>query len=206
MISAPPAAVDIVLAPIVTAFLAQHPGVTIKITADSSLIDIVAAGCDAGIRFEETLGQDMVSVSLGDAAICRGRGSSAARGPRDSEVDQRTRRDAPPLGPLSERTQLLWEFARGGRKLKVAPQGPLISSHPPLLMKAASDGLGFLLAFEGYVTEAVTAGTLVRVLDEWNPSFPRPFLYYASRRHTPATLAAFVADAKALRKNPPSNP
>jgi DNA-binding transcriptional LysR family regulator len=102
--------------------------------------------------------------------------------------------------------QLPWEFARGGRKLKVAPQGPLVSSHLPLLMKAASDGLGFLLTFEGYVTKAVTAGTLVRVLDEWNPSFPGPFLYYASRRHTPATLAAFVAFAKALRKKPPSNP
>jgi hypothetical protein len=61
-INAPPAAIDLVLAPIVIAFLAQHPGVTIEIMAESSLIDIVAGGFDAGVRYEETLGQDMVSV------------------------------------------------------------------------------------------------------------------------------------------------
>src|ERR1700729_3121676 len=43
-INAPPVAIDLVLIPIVTAFLAQHPGVVIEVAAESSLIDIVAAG------------------------------------------------------------------------------------------------------------------------------------------------------------------
>jgi DNA-binding transcriptional LysR family regulator len=53
---------------------------------------------------------------------------------------------------------------------------------------------------EGYLIESIDAGALVRVLDEWTPWFPGPFLYYPSRRQPPATLAAFVAFAKAWRK------
>jgi DNA-binding transcriptional LysR family regulator len=67
-------------------------------------------------------------------------------------------------------------------------------------MRAVLDGLGFLLTFEGYVAEAVAAGSLVRVLDDWTPRFPGPFLYYPSRRQPPATLAAFVAFVKARRR------
>ncbi len=196
-INAPPAAVDLVLTPMLTAFLAAHPGVTIEIIAESSLIDIVAAGYDAGIRYEETLGQDMVSVSLGPPqryVVVAAPGLLKAHGTPRSPAELAT------LPCLSVRfpsgLQLPWEFARGRRKFKIAPRGPLAASHLPLLMRAALAGLGFLMTFEGYVTEAIKAGTLVRVLDEWSPSFPGPFLYYPSRRQTPATLAAFIAFAK----------
>ena len=201
-INAPPTAIDLVLAPIVTAFLSQHPGVTIEITAESSLIDIVAAGYDAGIRFEETLGQDMVRVSLGATlryVVVAAPALLKVHGTPRSPQELATMPCLPVRFPSG--LQLPWEFARGSRKVKVAARGPLTSSHLPLLMEAALGALGFLMTFEGYTTKAVTAGTLVRVLDEWNPSFPGPFLYYASRRQTPATLAAFVTFVKALRKN-----
>jgi DNA-binding transcriptional LysR family regulator len=98
-------------------------------------------------------------------------------------------------------SQLAWEFEKDSRKFKITPRGPLVASHHPLLLKAAIDGLGFLMLIEGYVADAVAAGMLVRVLDEWNPWFPGPLLYYPSRRQPPATLAAFVAFAKAWRKS-----
>jgi DNA-binding transcriptional LysR family regulator len=201
-INAPPSALDLVLAPMVTAFLARHPDVTIDIVAESSLIDIVAAGYDAGIRYEEKLGRDMVSVSLGPpqrfVVVAAPRLIQARGIPRSPK-------ELASLPCLSVRfpsgLQSPWKFARGTHKLNLVPRGPLAASHMPLLMDAALGGLGFLMTFEGYVTEAVASGKLIRVLDEWNPSFPGPFLYYPSRRQTPATLAAFIAFAKAWRKN-----
>jgi DNA-binding transcriptional LysR family regulator len=202
-INAPPVAVDLVLTPIVTAFLAQHPQVTIEVIAESSLIDIVAEGYDAGVRYEETLGQDMVSVSLSPPqryVVVAAPGLLKTHGIPSSPKELVTR---PCLSVRFPSGLLLpWEFARGTRKLKIAPRGPLVASHQSLLMKAALDGLGFLMTFEGYVTEAVMAGTLVRVLDEWTPRFPGPSLYYPSRRQPPATLAAFVAFAKGWRNIP----
>jgi DNA-binding transcriptional LysR family regulator len=200
-INASPGAVDLVLAPIVTAFLAQHPQVTLEIMAESALIDIVAAGYDAGVRYEETLGQDMVSVTLSPPqrfVVVATPALLKTHGIPKSPKDLLSRPCLAIRFPSG--LQLPWEFARGTRKLKIAPKGPLITSHPSLLMRAALEGLGFLMVFEGYATEAVAAGTLIRVLDEWNPRFPGPSLYYPSRRQPPATLAAFIAFAKAWRK------
>ena len=43
--------------------------------------------------------------------------------------------------------QLSWEFEKGGRKVKITPRGPLVSSHTPLLMQAAIRGPGYLMTF-----------------------------------------------------------
>src|SRR6266446_472176 len=60
-INGPEPALRLVLAPI----LKRYPEINLEIVADSSLIDIVSEGFDAGIRYEETLAQDMVAISLG---------------------------------------------------------------------------------------------------------------------------------------------
>jgi DNA-binding transcriptional LysR family regulator len=47
------------------------------------------------------------------------------------------------------------------------------------------------------VAPLVEQGRLVRVLEDWCPSYPGFFLYYPSRRQLPAALRAFVDFAKA---------
>src|SRR6201995_2197588 len=59
-INAPPPAVDLVLAPMVAPFLQQHPQIELEIGGDSALVDIVAQGYDAGVRYGEHLAQDMI--------------------------------------------------------------------------------------------------------------------------------------------------
>jgi DNA-binding transcriptional LysR family regulator len=200
-INAPPVAIELVLIPIVNAFLAQNPGVILEVTAESALIDIVAAGYDAGVRYEETLGQDMVSVSLSSPqryVVVASPALLKIHGAPKSPKELGTR---PCLCVRFPSGSLLpWEFEKGSRKIKITPQGPLITSNHSLLIKAAIDGLGFLMMIEGYVAEALAAGLLVTVLDEWSPRFPGPLLYYPSRRQPPPTLAAFVKFARAWRR------
>ena len=64
-INAPPPAIDLVLAPMVGPFLKAYPQIELEIVGDSSFIDIVAGGFDAGVRYGEHLAQDMIAVSLG---------------------------------------------------------------------------------------------------------------------------------------------
>src|ERR1700744_3579059 len=64
-INAPEPAVELVLAPLVADFLAAYPAVRLEIIAETSLVDIVAKGFDAGVRWSESLAQDMIAVPLG---------------------------------------------------------------------------------------------------------------------------------------------
>ena len=93
-----------------------------------------------------------------------------------------------------------WEFEKAGRVVKVSPPAKLIVNYPGTARRAAHDGFGFWLTFEGYVAEAIKSGELVSVLDDWCAPFPGPFLYYPSRRQPPPALAAFVAFAAQWRK------
>jgi DNA-binding transcriptional LysR family regulator len=204
-INAPTPAVQLVLAPMVAPFLKRFPGIQLEIMDDSALIDIVAEGFDAGVRFEENLARDMVAVSLGPQqryALAASPAFLAERGrPREPEdvlgcpcIVTRF-----PSGAV-----LPWEFEKGGREVKFVPTGTLMCMNTSLQLQAAIDGLGFLMTFEQTTHAAVKSGLLETVLDDWLPSFPGPFLYYPSRRQAPPTLAAFIGFVTEWRRRTPS--
>jgi DNA-binding transcriptional LysR family regulator len=200
-INAPPPAIDLVLAPMVGPFLRAHPKVELEIVAESSFVDIVDAGYDAGVRYGEHLAQDMIAVSLGSPqryALVASHDYVARRGrpkhPKDL-LDHdciRTR--------FGGGVMLDWEFEKAGRVVKVSPPAKLIGTYLGLALRAVRDGAGFWLTFEGYVREAIASGELVSVLEDWCPPFPGPFLYYPSRRQPPPALAAFIAFVAEWRK------
>lgn len=61
---------------------------------------------------------------------------------------------------------------------------------------SALAGLGIALAYEDQVVGFIGEGKLIRVLEDWSPSFPGFFIYYPSRRHQSAALSALI---RALR-------
>jgi DNA-binding transcriptional LysR family regulator len=199
-INGPPPAIHLVLAPMIAAFLARYPAVTVDVVADSALVDIVGDGFDAGVRYGEDLAQDMIAVPLGVPeryVLVAAPALIAGCGAPGVPADLLTR---PCLAVrFAGRSVQNWVFERGGETVSVVPSGPLTSNDPALLLRAALEGAGFLLSFEGYVREALAAGRLVAVLDDWFPYFPGPFLYYPSRRQPPSALAAFVAFVAAWR-------
>jgi DNA-binding transcriptional LysR family regulator len=200
-INGPEPALRLVLAPMIAPFLKRYPEIRMEIVADSSLIDIVSEGFDAGIRYEETLAQDMIAVSLGPPERYV---LVAAPGFLDGRPRLKTPKDLSGEPCIVTRfrsgVQLPWEFRKGSRAVKFMPAGALTASHPELQLRAAIDGLGYLMTLEGYARAAIASGRLVSLLDEWLPSFPGPFLYYPGRRERPPSLAAFVAFVKDWRR------
>ena len=200
-INAPPPAIDLVLAPMVAPFIEAYPQIDLEIIGESSFVDIVAQGFDAGVRYGEHLAQDMIAVSLSPPqryAVVASPDYLARHGkprhPKDL-LDHRCIRIRFGRGALLD-----WEFEKAGQVVKVSPPPRLIANYPGLVQRAAHDGFGFWLTFEGYVREAIKSGTLVSVLDDWCAPFPGPFLYYPSRRQPPPALAAFVAFVAEWRK------
>src|SRR6201997_5062756 len=64
-LNVPVSAVKLVLPAIVPPFLAAYPEIRLEVIADDSFVDVLAAGCDAGIRYDERLEQDMIAVPIG---------------------------------------------------------------------------------------------------------------------------------------------
>jgi DNA-binding transcriptional LysR family regulator len=192
-INSPPPATELVLAPLLTPFLARHPRVVAEIASDSGFVDIVRTGFDAGVRYGESLARDMIAVRLGGPqryVLVASPALLARTGRPDAPQDLlrlpciRTRFAGGAMPP--------WEFERGGEVVTIRPEGPLVTGDGRLGLLAAMDGLGFYITFEGWARPAIEDGRLVPLLQDWLPPFDGPFLYYPSRRHMPAALRAFV--------------
>lgn len=193
-LNVPTIAAQRILSPIINRFLAAHPGITLEISATDSFIDVLAAGFDAGIRYDESIECDMIAIPIGPRTqrfmAAAAPSYLAARGtpqhPRDL-VNHACIRHRFASGVI-----LSWEFERNGEVIKIAPKGPLIASTAELGVGAAIAGLGLINTFEEYLSEALRRGDLVPVLSQWWQSFTGPRLYYPSRTHMPAPLRAFV--------------
>jgi DNA-binding transcriptional LysR family regulator len=183
-----------VLPRIVNGFLAAHPGVTLEISANDRFIDVLAAGFDAGVRYEERVERDMIAVPIGPRtqryAIAAAPAYIAAHGapshPREL-IDHACIRHRFDSGVAQE-----WEFVRGEEVVRITPSGPLVASTMALERGAAIAGLGIITTFEDFLREALDSGELVPVLPDWWERFPGPLLYYPSRRHMPGPLRAFI--------------
>lgn len=184
----------LILPPLVGRFLGEHPGVVLEVTADDSFVDVLAAGFDAGVRYDERLERDMIAIPIGPRrqrfALAAAPAYLAARGspshPREL-LDHAAIRHRFASGTMHP-----WEFEKDGEVIRVVPRGPLIANSLEMEIAAAVEGLGFIATFEGFLTPHLESGALVRVLDDWMQPFSGPFLYYHSRRHMPGPLRAFV--------------
>lgn len=200
-LNVPISAARLVLPTIVPAFLAAYPEIQLEIIAEESLVDVLAAGCDAGIRYEERLEQDMIAVPIGP----RVQRFAAAAAP--SYLDKRGRPEHPSQllqhdclrMRFGGRAVQPWEFQRNEEIVKVDAAGPLLvepSGAVDLMVEAAGAGSGIIYLFEDWLRPHLESGTLEAVLEPWWQSFSGPFLYYPGRRLVPAPLRAFIDHIK----------
>jgi DNA-binding transcriptional LysR family regulator len=174
-------------------YLRRYPEMAVDIVTEGRLIDIVAEGFDAGIRLAETVPRDMIAIQLGPTL-----GSAAVGAPSCFQDNPPPRTPADLIYHRCIRMRLpsgaiyRWEFEKRAEQLKVEVSGRLTLDEPTLIYEAARAGMGLAYVSASSVTEDVVAGHLVRVLEDWTPSFPGLRLYYPGRRHVPAGLRALI--------------
>ncbi|MDN6859379.1 LysR family transcriptional regulator [Pseudomonas sp. CAN2814] len=196
-LNVPLSAARLVLPAIITPFLKAYPDIRLEVIAEESFVDVLAAGCDAGIRYDERLEQDMIAVPIGPRLQrCATAASPAyldAHGrpehPRDL-LQHACLRGKFPSGAMP-----LWDYEKDGETFSLDPGGPLIvriGGAVDLAVQAAVDGLGVIYLFEDWLRPHFESGALEPVLEPWWQSFSGPFLYYPGRRHLPSPLRAFI--------------
>jgi len=187
--------------PIVLDFMVAYPEMRVDLVSEGRMIDIVAAGFDAGIRLAEAVPQDMVSVPLGidEAMIVVGAPSYlAARGEPKAPADlfgHDCIRARLPSGAI-----LRWEFERQGEEIRIDPPGRLTLGSPELSRQAAAAGAGLAYVSARTAAAELESGRLQQVLQDWTPPFPGLCLYYPRQRLPSAGLRAFIAHFQKVRK------
>jgi DNA-binding transcriptional LysR family regulator len=195
-LNVPLSAAELVLPAIIPPFLAAYPEIRLEVIAEDGLVDLLAAGCDAGIRYDERLAKDMIAVPIGP----RVQRFAAAAAPAYLERHGRPRHPRDLLGHACLRGRFStgaltsWEFERGGKVVRVEPTGPFVVSVSAmrLAIEAAVAGAGIVHLFEDWLRPYLDSGALEPVLEPWWERFSGPFLYYPGRRLVPAPLRAFV--------------
>jgi DNA-binding transcriptional LysR family regulator len=201
-LNVPVSAARLVLPAILPDFLAAYPEIQVEIVAEDSFVDVFASGCDAGIRYDERLEQDMIAVPIGPRAQRFAVAASSAY------LDKRGRPEHPRdllshaciRSRFSSGTMNAWEFERDGELIKLEPSGPLIvraGTATDLGVEAALAGAGVIYLFEDWLRPYFDHRKLEPILEPWWQRFSGPFLYFPSRRLMPAPLRAFVDFIKA---------
>ncbi|MFZ6657950.1 LysR family transcriptional regulator [Undibacterium sp. TJN19] len=184
-----------ILPPLIDRFLVMHPAVKIEIIVDDRLVDAIAEGCDAGIRYGENLAQDMIAIPIGP------QWQQLALAAAPFYLDGR---DCPnhPLEVLQHECVRLrftsgaltaWDFERDGEKIRVDPPSRLILGvdAAAAAIGLACDGHGLICTFKNWLDPFFESGQLVPVMPDWWQRFEGPRLYFTSRR-MPGPLRAFV--------------
>jgi DNA-binding transcriptional LysR family regulator len=174
-----------ILEPALVRLMSDYPDITVEVSIDYGLTDIVAERFDAGIRLGEHLAQYMIAVPISPPLHMAVVGSPAyfARHPvpltpDDLHVHRCINIRFPRLGNLAQ-----WEFEKEGRAVNVKVNAVLAWTGADLVRRHVKDG------------------TLVQVLEEWCPTFPGYHLYYPSRVH-PSSAFSVLVDALRYRPDP----
>ncbi|KAH0442356.1 LysR family transcriptional regulator [Paraburkholderia fungorum] len=195
-------ATNTVLWPKLSKVLHKYPEIKVEIMTDYGLTDIVADRYDIGIRHGDQVAKDMIAVRIAADMKMAIVGSPTylenkpqPKKPQDLMQHNCINLRLPTLGGF-----YAWELKKGSREVQVRVEGQLSFNGSYHMLDAALAGYGLAYLPSDLVQAHVTAGRLVRVLDDWCPTFPGLHAYYASRSESSRALALVIDSLRYRQK------
>jgi DNA-binding transcriptional LysR family regulator len=198
-------AASAVIAPIWKRFLSTYPDVHLELAVGEAAIDIVAKGFDAGIGPRDRVPADMIAVRvMGPMKIAVvGAPTYFARRRPPRTPDDLARHICVEYRREADGEVLMWLFERNRKSRRISVDGRVMVNDADLAVRAAVDGLGIAYTGEALAEPFLRSGQLVRVLEDWSPSFEGLFLYYPGHRQVPAALRALIDMIRTARGSAP---
>ncbi|MGB0695461.1 MAG: LysR family transcriptional regulator [Rhodospirillaceae bacterium] len=202
-LSVPRICVPLVLEPILAAFAAAAPKVTLEISAQDGLVDIVREGFDAGIRLGDQIEADMVGIDLTGPLkwqIVAAPEYLARHGTPQTPEDLA---DHSCIGYryTSSPGTYRWELMRDGQLVPFAVSGTVIVNDFAAKPVVARRGLGLAYDLETTFALDVKEGRLVPVLEAYTQTSEGFFLYFPSRHQVMPKLRAFIDVCRRMQRS-----
>ncbi len=179
--------------PALPAFMAEHPDLTIDLSASDRMVDLVADSVDCALRLGVLDDSELVCRNLGEVAFvtCASPGYLARHGTPETIDDLRLHvlvNYAPRLPAMSATL----EFEKDGRQQEIEMRSAVTVDGAEAYIAAALAGLGLIQVPAFDVHDLLEAGAFIEVLpQERPPRVPLSFLFVRRRNLSPKVRVFF---------------
>lgn len=180
------------LAATLPGFLARHPGLTVELTVNDRIVDLIEEGYDVAIRIGRLVDSTLVARRIASIAVrlAASPGYLAAHGTPAEPADLERHAWLGYMYSSAHGTPRL--LHEDGREVTLKAAGPLLANNGDILAEAAAGGAGIVLQPDFILRPFLEAGRLVPVLPRWRgPDLGIHAVHHQSR-HVAAKVRAFV--------------
>jgi len=179
------------VAPLLPSFLAENREVTVTLSLNDRVVDLIGEGIDVAIRIAALSDSNLVGVKLADnkRVVVAAPGYIKRHGKPKSLTDLAKHNC---LAISSDGSQRGWTFQQGGKVVTLKVCGNMACNDGAVLHDWALDGKGIAWRSMWEVGAEIEAGKLVTVLDEFAAPGNDIYAVFAQRRHLPLRIRAFV--------------
>jgi DNA-binding transcriptional LysR family regulator len=183
------------LAPLLPAFMIENPEVTVRLTLNNRVVDLVDEGYDCVFRVGPLTDSTLIARGLRPMEIiaCAAPAYLQARG-APTTPGALIGHDC--LGFAGTAIEERWEFAGSDAKVPVLVKSRFSANSGQALKQAALAGLGIIFQPTELMQDELKCGRLVRILPDWRSTRPMHLLFAPDRRLTPK-LRSFIEFAAA---------
>ena len=180
------------VAPLVPAFAAQHPEVSVSLNLSDRVVDIVNESFDCAVRVGDLPDSSLVSVRLADnRRLCVAAPSYLQRAGVPATPADLMRHQCLTLSSDASQTRG-WAFVVDGEVTHLRPSGRLDCSDGQVLHDWCLRGLGLAWRSTWEVEDDVAAGRLQVVLEDFAAPPNGIFAVFPQRKHLPLRVRLWI--------------
>lgn len=179
------------IGPVIAAFIAQYPDITVELEGSDRVVDLLEDGFDIAVRFapptEEGLGSRRLTAIAG--GLVAAPAYLAQRG-TPASVDELDEHDRLLFLPSSRYTS--WTLTDGAATYEFGRPARFVSNNLAAVRRSVLAGAGIASLTDFSVAQDLAAGNLVRVLPAWRGRPIDAHLVYPAREKLPPRLELFI--------------
>jgi DNA-binding transcriptional LysR family regulator len=180
------------VAPLVPAFVAQHPEVSLSLNLSDRVVDIVNEGFDCAIRVGDLPDSSLVSVRLADnRRLCVAAPQYLARAGTPATPAELMKHQCLTLSSDASQTRG-WAFQVNGEVTHLRPSGRLDCSDGQVLHEWCLRGLGLAWRSTWEVESDVAGGRLQVVLEDFAAPPNGIYAVFPQRKHLPLRVRLWI--------------
>ena len=180
------------VAPLLPAFLAQHPDVHLSLNLSDRVVDIVNEGVDCAVRVGDMPDSSLVSVRLADnRRLCVAAPTYLQRAGVPQQPAELARHECLTLSSDASQTRG-WAFLVGGHVTHLRPSGRIDCSDGQVLHAWCLQGMGIAWRSTWEVEGDIAAGNLLPVLEAFAAPPNGIYAVVPQRKHLPLRVRLWI--------------